>query len=884
MARYNDIRTLAETHASEISRSVRAWTGYLDTAAKLYRYNFADTLLIHAQRPDATACVELETWNNRMGRWVNRGAKGIALIDDSGPSKRLRYVFDISDTHMVRGGKTPYLWQMDAQLRPEMADYLMDTYGLEYDPDAPLSSVLMALARAQVADSLTDAMDGLSYEIRGTYLEDLGEDAIQESFRRLLENSTYYMLARRCGLDPMEELTADDFSGLSNFNRLSVLSFLGNAAHDIAEPVLRDIGREVIFRYRLLATERKVDEMLRKQGFSVESGNVEAYNGFNTLIRESVDEGQVHDARENTEGGTSDGSDLHEEGRLPVSEPDDQRGTGSDREVRNAPQDIPEGEQEELVSEHAADREAGEASRGDRPDSGRADGADLGGDGTEGRRGREAEGRGPDGMDPAHEQHPEPRGRDRAEGIGVQLIPEEALDDIDETGPIDLDDSVNDPGAGTSAGPASDASEGANETETQETPEAEDNSSPAFFMPPITVFPAFPTASQQRRQIEQRMDAAFAGESNMPAEVIDEFLRAGGNRTGSQLRIIYNFMTDPAPEEAAEFVRREYGKGGKGLTINNIDYSVWFDEAGMKFAAGHSVEDPVVDKAYLSWEDVSGRIRQLLAQGEYAPQSVLDAARNNALQEHATALVYMEHDLTDGIAEIVFEDTSIFEGGFPSAVQKVSERLDDPTFLADLVERLEGLAAAYAESSEIMRFPYYNPDRMLAQFRQFSRDYIPFDARDGFAWEEHPIFITQEEADTFLASGGPYSDGRISTYSFFLRHEDTQERAEFLKDQYGTGGRSHALSGADDSYADYNAKGIVLNRGNSDHPAVYNMTYTQAARRIDDLISRDLFLTAQDHVRMPAYEREQLAAGVIRFYSSLPTTIQRPFAGSIYDS
>ena len=266
MARYNDIRTLAETHASEISRSVRAWTGYLDTAAQLYRYNFADTLLIHAQRPDATACVELETWNNRMGRWVNRGAKGIALIDDSGPRKRLRYVFDISDTHMVRGGKTPYLWQMDAQLRPEMADYLMDTYGLEYDPDAGLSSVLMALARAQVADNLADAMDGLSYEVHGTYLDGLGEDAVQESFRRLLENSTYYMLARRCGLDPMEELTADDFSGLSNFNRLSVLSFLGNAAHDIAEPVLRDIGREVIFRYRLLATERKIDEMLRKQG------------------------------------------------------------------------------------------------------------------------------------------------------------------------------------------------------------------------------------------------------------------------------------------------------------------------------------------------------------------------------------------------------------------------------------------------------------------------------------------------------------------------------------------------------------------------------------------------------------------------------------------
>lgn len=137
MAKLNDIRALAESHAAEIARSVQAWTGYLDTAATLYRYDFPETLLIHAQRPDATACAEMEIWNNRMGRWVNRGSKGIALIDDSGPRKSLRYVFDISDTHMVRGGKTPYIWQMESWVRPEMSDYLADTYGLETDPEAP---------------------------------------------------------------------------------------------------------------------------------------------------------------------------------------------------------------------------------------------------------------------------------------------------------------------------------------------------------------------------------------------------------------------------------------------------------------------------------------------------------------------------------------------------------------------------------------------------------------------------------------------------------------------------------------------------------------------------------------------------------------------------
>ena len=113
MAKINDIRVLAEDTASYAASSPLDWMAYLDTAAKLYRYPFADNLLIHAQRPQANACAELETWNEKMGRWVNRGAKGIALIDDTGPRQRLRYVFDIEDTHMVRGGRTPYLWKME---------------------------------------------------------------------------------------------------------------------------------------------------------------------------------------------------------------------------------------------------------------------------------------------------------------------------------------------------------------------------------------------------------------------------------------------------------------------------------------------------------------------------------------------------------------------------------------------------------------------------------------------------------------------------------------------------------------------------------------------------------------------------------------------------
>ena len=277
--------------------------------------------------------------------------------------------------------------------------------------------------------------------------------------------------------------------------------------------------------------------------------------------------------------------------------------------------------------------------------------------------------------------------------------------------------------------------------------------------------------------------ALYAGETAIPADVIDEVLRRGGNRDRSHLRIIYNFMVEQTPEEYTDFIRREYGTGGIGLVIGGREYSVWYDELGMQIALGHTVHDRILDKSFLSWEDVTGRIQQLLKQGEYAPQSVLDAARSNALREHAEVLLYMERDLAEGVAELVFADMEPFRGGFPDMVEKVSALLDQPEYLADLNERLAGLAEAYETDKDLIRFPFYRPDRVAAQFQKFAQEAVPYQAREGFAWEEHPTFITQDEIDAFLTRGGPYSNGRLSTYAFFIQDKTAKEKAEFLKDQ-----------------------------------------------------------------------------------------------------
>lgn len=828
MSKLQDIRNLVQEHAVSVSSSPGDWMDYMDTASRLYRYSFSDQLLIHAQRPDATACASLELWNEKMLRWVNRGARGIALFDETWQNTKLRYVFDISDTHMVAGGRSPYLWKMQEHQREEILTHLAEVYALEEKDAATLQDALMAVAREMVNDNLEEYLDGLEYAVEGTYLEDLDEVTIRSDFRQLATDSVYYLLSRRCGLDPMELLEEEDFMHITDYNRLSVLTFLGNAASQLSESILIDIGKTV----------HKISlEEARKE---VEKSNERNYNNFTTLIRKIKNQDAETKKEENieNEGGNDYGTDISSQGRLPVSESDRRRGRSDDREIWDAAEDISERTQEQPLSEPVPDREAEQPSGTDRESStgenGQPDGEITGEESGTGQGSRS------DGMDSTHERTDGNSGREHLDGIGIQLVEDTREDGLSK---------------------------------------AEEEIASALSLP------EYPTANEQRRQIEERAAALYAGEIPIPEQVVDEILRTGGNRKASQLRIIYNFMSEQTPEEYTEFVKREYRKGGKGFQIDGNEYSVWFDETGMQIAVGHTVTDHILDKAFLSWEDVSGRIHQLLDQGEYAPQSVLDAARSNAVKEHAQALAYMKGDMAERVAEIVFdeEDLPHLRSIYPEITDYLEEKLEDPQWLSELNERLDALAEAYEENHSIMRFHHYNPINISKQFQKFADEVIPYQVRDGFAWKEHPMFITQDEIDAYLAGGGAYSQGRLRTYSFYLLHEDERSRTGFIKEQYGIGGSSHALSGADDSHANYDGKGLFLARGAYGNPYTsILLSWNKVANRVAYLIKNDQFLQAEDYARMPEYEREQMANKVLRFYDRLPEEIDRPFTDDFF--
>lgn len=263
---------------------------------------------------------------------------------------------------------------------------------------------------------------------------------------------------------------------------------------------------------------------------------------------------------------------------LPVSEPDHRERGIDHREVRDAAADVSEGAQEEPVSEPVADRQVGQPPDGDR-EGGTGEDENPDGRTADGISGS-LQGSGSDEVGSPHEQPDGHGGGNRLDGIGVQL---------------------------------------SEETTEQDLSEAEEQIVSALSLP------ALPTAKAQIRKIEERMAALYAGETPISADVVDDVLRKGGNKRHSHLRIIYNFMIDQSPEEYTEFVRREYGTGGMGLTIGGMGYSVWYDELGMQIAVGHTVNDRILDKVFLSWGEVAARIHQLLRQGEYAPQVVLDA-------------------------------------------------------------------------------------------------------------------------------------------------------------------------------------------------------------------------------------------------------------------
>lgn len=238
------ITELSQSTAHELSRNAEHWRDFLITAAALYKYEFPDQLLIHAQRPDATACAELDIWNKRMNRYVNRGAKGIALIDDRGNAPRLRYVFDISDTRPSRYGtsRTPYRWEVTEENTEHILSMLHNRYGVnnKYFTDAVKRS-----AEKLVNDNLDEYVHEIMQSKADSFMEEMDRVNIRKNFRELAVNSVEYCVLTRFGYKADDFIPLDDFSAVCDFNTIDTMAVLGTAVSSLSEEILRDAERSI---------------------------------------------------------------------------------------------------------------------------------------------------------------------------------------------------------------------------------------------------------------------------------------------------------------------------------------------------------------------------------------------------------------------------------------------------------------------------------------------------------------------------------------------------------------------------------------------------------------------------------------------------------------
>lgn len=377
-SKYQIISELASQTARDITSKAERYTDFLVTAANNYKYSFKEQLLIHAQKPDATACAEIETWN-RLGRWVNKGTRGIALLVDRDTPYKLRHVFDYSDTNS-RAGRVVTLWQMRPQYEEPVKESLQDSFG-EVELTADFPHFIMEIAKNAVEDNFSDYLSNLQSVKGDSFLEELDDLNLEVWLKDTLRSSVAYMALVRAGYQPSLYFTREDFSHIYDFNTIPVISVLGAATSDISEMVIREIAETV----KGLEKEEKQSNR--------------------TFARDRSSE--YHESRNNkTERSYEDGTDLYDAGRLPDPRPD-RSGEPEDWEVWNAASDLPPRASGRNLYRDAVGRNAeqplGGSGRSGQSDDGQADRADEDAQ----RRDRADEGRRPDEVGSADELDPE---------------------------------------------------------------------------------------------------------------------------------------------------------------------------------------------------------------------------------------------------------------------------------------------------------------------------------------------------------------------------------------------------------------------------------------------------------------------------------------------
>ena len=729
----------AEKVTTQLTGSWQEWAGFLTTASRLYKYPFHEQLMIYAQRPDATACAEYDLWNEKMGRYVRRGSKGIALVDDSGDRPRLRYVFDISDTGTREHSRTPWLWQLEESHLDSVQAMLERTYDVSGDD---LAGQLTEVAGKLAEEYWTEHQQDFFYIVDGSFLEEYDEFNIGVQFKAAATVSITYALMSRCGLEPERYFDHEDFMAIFDFNTPATIGALGTAVSQINQQVLRQIGVTV------RNAEREANQERSKQ-----------------------DE-QSHD--------------LYPERRLSDSRPEAEPAAGETLgQVRKDEENLPEGTPSHPLQPDAAEREAVPAPSGDRRDRPEQTGADdaPAGEGSGSHRGPESQ--------RSHEvggadEHLQSSGRGDPDGGAYQQL------------------TLN----------------------------------------------LFLSEAEQIQSIDEAENVAHTSSAfSFTQNDIDHVLRLGGNTDRQRERVVAAFEKQKTTAEIAEILKTLY-HGGNGLG----SVSAWYAEDGIHLSHGKSVR---YDRSaqVISWESAAERIGELLESGQFASNVELAEAASYERSLLSEKLWHLYHDLSEDARKGGYLSclSEIKGNDFPEETRRLMEQLSEPAFRQTLKEEYAAFWTAYQQDRDLLRFHYHRPREIWENLKDLD---LP---RRTFSSELSQVptvqhFITEDEIDAAMTGGSSFAGGKGRIYAFFMENHTDKEKVRFLKDEYGIGGRSHALSGATHSGEDHDGKGLHYKK--QDCPDVH-LNWEKVAKRITSLVQKGRYLTEQEQAQYDKIQAEK---------------------------
>ena len=907
----------------ETQRKVTApseWQAFLAAACRNYRLTFDEQLLVYAQRPDATAVLEIERWNRQFGRWVNRGANGIAVFDGEHTGKpRLKYYFDISDTHEARFPRPVPIWTVREEYAPDIIETLENSFGeLEHKED--LGAALLSAAKNAVEDNMPDYLSELKSLTEGSFLEELDGLNLEVEYRGAVQNSIGYMLLVRCGLDPSEYFEDEDFRDVTDFNTPQTLNALGVAAGDISQMCLSAISRTVLALQRQPKKENRTFETQPQIQYAVPEKKT-------TQPERSFEYDRDH---------------IHETGRLQPAEPSAAPGgAGSPWEIRIASEAVSQGAPQDHLHEPVDQRETLQPPGGDPAERPAPDGADRGADGQGSGRDGGTESQRPDEMGGADEQHPERGGGNGAGGADLQLKdePEESAggdelpalldekqimaviankdDDLKyKKQQIELFFSVHPDeqeraeylksayqdrfteiiadGQRLGYKPQADGLlmwEGAYRSRTKESVFSWDLvagwtarliDKKEYFIQ--TDIPRLPTqkgqqmslfdfaAFQQPARTEGAAQPSIFPHPALPQQVIDEALCIGSNRKHSRLIICAYFKKDKP--DNARFLAEHYGENGAGFYLNGKKYSLWYNAEGIRIAEGESARRS--SAALIPWEQAAARIRELLDLGRYMPQSELDQVDRYEVNVLADRLLLMFRDIEDEDKRFFPSLRAIYDkpGGFPEAAEEIAGLLSREDGLQAILSEYEAFAAAYQENPAILRSRFYRPLALQAQLADLQREPLHFTAAEGYD-PQRRLYISTDEIDNLLRGGKRSVDYRLAVYSFYRNHTDRKEREDFLKHYHG---EYSGYSGENDDVTYQLSKGVSFSHGSIAAPyAKVELKWSAVEKHVSAMIAQGRFLSEDDRDAMPQYEKHQLARNIRTFFENVPQEQPHPY-------